>query len=116
MSGISALRLRLCSNHYAQRRAVCLVRAARTEQHELVIRSLSQMIFPMDAGTAGNTTPMKAYDVAVVGLGAMGSAAVYHLARRGARVLGLDRFEPGHDRGSSHGATRIIRLSYFEHP
>jgi sarcosine oxidase len=46
----------------------------------------------------------------------MGSAAVYHLARRGARVIGLDRFQPGHDRGSSHGATRIIRLSYFEHP
>jgi sarcosine oxidase len=59
---------------------------------------------------------MKTYDVAVVGLGAMGSAAVYHLARRGARVLGLDRFVPGHDRGSSHGGTRIIRLGYFEHP
>src|SRR4051812_9375472 len=59
---------------------------------------------------------MKTYDVVVVGLGAMGSAAVYHLVRRGARVLGLDRFEPGHDRGSSHGGTRIIRLGYFEHP
>jgi sarcosine oxidase len=59
---------------------------------------------------------MKTYDVAVIGLGAMGSAAVYHLARRGARVLGLDRFPPGHDRGSSHGGTRIIRLGYFEHP
>jgi sarcosine oxidase len=59
---------------------------------------------------------MNSYNVVVVGLGAMGSAAVYHLARRGARVLGLDRFSPGHDRGSSHGATRIIRLSYFEHP
>lgn len=58
----------------------------------------------------------KVYDVAVIGLGAMGSAAVYHLARRGARVVGLDRFEPGHDRGSSHGATRIIRLGYYEHP
>lgn len=59
---------------------------------------------------------MKTYDVVVVGLGAMGSAALYHLARRGARVLGLDRFEPGHDCGSSHGGTRIIRLGYFEHP
>jgi sarcosine oxidase len=58
---------------------------------------------------------MKTYDIVVVGLGAMGSAAVYHLARRGARVLGLERFEPGHDRGSSHGGTRIIRLGYFEH-
>ena len=46
----------------------------------------------------------------------MGSAALYHLARRGARVLGLDRFAAGHDRGSSHGETRIIRLAYFEHP
>jgi sarcosine oxidase len=57
-----------------------------------------------------------AIDVVVVGLGAMGSAAVYALARRGLRVVGVERFEPGHDRGSSHGATRIIRLSYFEHP
>jgi sarcosine oxidase len=59
---------------------------------------------------------MKVFDVAVVGLGAMGSAAVWHLARRGQRVVGLDRFAPGHERGSSHGATRIIRLGYFEHP
>lgn len=57
-----------------------------------------------------------AYDAIVVGLGATGSAALYHLARRKARVLGLDRFEPGHERGSSHGRTRIIRLGYFEHP
>ena len=56
------------------------------------------------------------YDVIVVGLGAMGSAAVYHLAARGRRVLGLDRFQPPHTLGSSHGATRIIREAYFEHP
>jgi len=56
------------------------------------------------------------YDVVVCGLGVMGSAALYHLARRGVRVLGLDRFTAGHDRGSSHGETRIIRLAYFEHP
>src|SRR5215471_6600621 len=55
-------------------------------------------------------------DVAVIGLGATGSAALHHLARRGVRVLGLEQFEPGHDRGSSHGETRIIRLGYFEHP
>ncbi len=55
-------------------------------------------------------------DVIVCGLGATGSAALYALARRGRRVLGLEQFTPGHDRGSSHGATRIIRLSYFEHP
>jgi len=55
-------------------------------------------------------------DVIVVGLGAMGSAAVYHLARRGVRVAGFDRFSPPHDLGSTHGLTRIIRESYFEHP
>jgi sarcosine oxidase len=59
---------------------------------------------------------MAQFDVVVVGLGAMGSAAVYQLARRGARVLGIERFAPGHDKGSSHGETRIIRLGYFEHP
>lgn len=59
---------------------------------------------------------MAAFDVVVVGLGAIGSAALYHLARRGRRVLGIERFYPGHDRGSSHGETRIIRLGYFEHP
>ena len=59
---------------------------------------------------------MAQYDVVVCGLGVMGSAALYHLARRGRRVLGIDRFAPGHDRGSSHGETRIIRLAYFEHP
>src|SRR5688500_634498 len=46
----------------------------------------------------------------------MGSAAAYHLARRGARVLGLDQFHPPHALGSSHGQTRIIREAYFEHP
>ena len=59
---------------------------------------------------------MPTFDAVVVGLGAMGSAAAYHLTRRGKRVLGIDRFEPGHEYGSSHGATRIIRLGYFEHP
>src|SRR5262245_58620855 len=59
---------------------------------------------------------MPSYDVVVCGLGVMGSAALYQLARRGRRVLGLDRFAAGHDRGSSHGETRIIRLAYFEHP
>jgi len=55
-------------------------------------------------------------DVAVIGLGAMGSAALYHLARRGKRVLGIEQFTPGHDRGSSHGESRAIRLGYSEHP
>ena len=59
---------------------------------------------------------MAQFDTVVCGLGAMGSAALYHLARRGQRVVGLERYEPGHDRGSSHGASRIIRLGYYEHP
>ena len=56
------------------------------------------------------------YDVIVVGLGAMGSATAYELARRGKRVLGLERYTPAHDKGSSHGRSRIIRQAYFEHP
>lgn len=59
---------------------------------------------------------MERYDAIVVGVGGMGSAALYHLARRGKRVLGLERYDVLHDRGSSHGLTRIIRLAYFEHP
>jgi sarcosine oxidase len=56
------------------------------------------------------------FDVIVVGVGGMGSAAAYHLARRGKAVLGLDRFEIPNERGSSHGITRVIRLAYNEHP
>src|SRR5579884_797602 len=56
------------------------------------------------------------YDAIVVGVGGMGSAALYHLARRGQRVLGLERFDVPHEQGSSHGVTRIIRLAYYEHP
>ncbi len=60
--------------------------------------------------------PTQSYDCIVLGTGGVGSAALYHLAQRGAKVLGIDRFPPGHDRGSSHGETRVIRLAYFEHP
>jgi sarcosine oxidase len=57
------------------------------------------------------------YDAIVVGIGGMGSAALYHLTRRGApRVLGLEQFDIAHDQGSSHGLSRIIRLAYWEHP
>jgi sarcosine oxidase len=55
-------------------------------------------------------------DAIVVGLGGFGSAALYHLALRGARVLGLESFHAAHAWGSSHGQTRIIRKAYFEHP
>ena len=56
------------------------------------------------------------YKAIVVGLGAMGSATLYHLAQRGSRALGLEQFAAGHTRGSSHGDSRIIRETYFEHP
>jgi sarcosine oxidase len=59
---------------------------------------------------------MNNYDVIVIGLGGMGSAAAYHLASRGQRVLGLEKFTPAHAMGSSHGGSRIIRQSYFEDP
>ncbi len=58
---------------------------------------------------------MAAYDAIVIGAGGMGSAACYHLSRRGLRVLAIEQHEIGHDRGSSHGQTRIFRRSYFEH-
>ncbi len=56
------------------------------------------------------------YDVIVAGVGGMGSAAAAHLAERGHRVLGLERFSIPNEMGSSHGVSRIIRLAYFEHP
>ena len=57
---------------------------------------------------------MSAYDVIVVGLGGMGSAAALQLAARGVRVLGLEKFGPAHSHGASHGGSRITRQSYFE--
>src|SRR3954465_10790243 len=72
------------------------------------------------AFTASATEPAevanKHYDVIVVGLGGMGSAAAYHLARRGQKVLGLEKFGIPHTMGSSHGVNRIIRLAYYEDP
>src|SRR5215469_14171062 len=61
------------------------------------------------------TTSMT-YDAIVLGLGAMGSAAAQHLASRDVRVLGIEQFTPPHDKGSSHGGTRMIRQAYFESP
>ncbi len=59
---------------------------------------------------------MQTFDVIVLGVGGVGSAALYHLAKRGASVLGIEQFGLAHDRGSSHGQTRLIRQTYFEHP
>ena len=70
---------------------------------------MGYMIRPMSNG--GST-----FDVVVAGLGAMGSAAVYHLAKRGTRVAGFDRFHPPHARGSSHGYARVIREAYASGP
>ena len=56
------------------------------------------------------------FDTIIVGLGAMGSAALHHLASRGVKVLGIDRFVTPHVHGSTHGRTRIIREAYYEHP
>jgi sarcosine oxidase len=59
---------------------------------------------------------MRKYDAVVIGLGVMGRATLFHLARRGLRVLGLEQYGEGHELGSSHGDSRIIRETYFEHP
>ncbi|HEV2840765.1 MAG TPA: N-methyl-L-tryptophan oxidase [Chthoniobacterales bacterium] len=56
------------------------------------------------------------YDVAVVGLGGMGSAILAHCAARGAAAIGIEQFQPAHDLGSSHGKSRMIRKAYFEDP
>jgi sarcosine oxidase len=59
---------------------------------------------------------MQTYDVIVLGLGGMGSAVACESARRGQSVLGIEQFPLVHDRGSSHGQTRVIRQAYYEHP
>ena len=56
------------------------------------------------------------YDCIVIGFGGVGSAAMRAAALSGWNVLGIDRYGPAHDRGSSHGQTRFIRRAYFEHP
>jgi len=56
------------------------------------------------------------YDVIVVGVGGMGSATAYHLAERGVDVLGLERYDIPHTKGSSHGVTRLIRKPQYEDP
>lgn len=59
---------------------------------------------------------MHHYEVIVIGIGTMGSATCYHLAKRGVKVLGLEQFDLAHDKGSHAGQSRIIRKAYFEHP
>jgi len=62
------------------------------------------------------TCRMQRYDAIVLGIGGVGSAALLQFAKRGAHAIGIDQFSPPHDRGSSHGHTRVIRQAYFEHP
>jgi sarcosine oxidase len=70
----------------------------------------------MTPGPAYPRNQARHFNTIVVGVGGMGSAACYYLARRGKRALGLEQFDIPHMRGSSHGYTRIIRLAYYEHP
>ena len=85
---------------------------AKTDQERLAIRASG---CKEDSGTVEK--PMNgSFDVIVLGVGGMGSAACFELARRGRRVLGLEQFPLVHARGSSHGHTRIIRTAYYEHP
>jgi sarcosine oxidase len=56
------------------------------------------------------------YDVAVLGLGGMGSAVLAHVAKRGKRTIGFEQYQRAHDLGASSGRTRIIRKAYFENP
>ncbi|MEO7360686.1 MAG: N-methyl-L-tryptophan oxidase [Gemmatimonadaceae bacterium] len=63
-----------------------------------------------------NSPAHSRFDVIVIGLGASGGASLYHLAKAGLRVLGVDQFAPPHNRGSSHGQTRIYRQAYYEAP
>ena len=58
------------------------------------------------------TVAVEDVDVLVIGLGALGAAALHELAGRGTRVLGIDQFEPGHSLGSSHGRSRALRFLY----
>ena len=59
---------------------------------------------------------MPDFDIIIIGAGAFGSSTAYHLSKTGKKVLVLDRFHPPHDKGSSHGQTRVIREAYFENP
>ena len=59
---------------------------------------------------------IETYDIVVIGLGAHGSSTLWHLSRTGLKIAGIDRFHPPHERGSSHGESRIIRQAYHENP
>src|SRR4051794_37776785 len=98
----------------AYRRCAIACGARKTTAASEAPTNLRMANYPLESPAL---TPAGArYDAIVVGVGGMGSAAVYELARRGLRVLGLERYDIPHDLGSSHGVNRIIRLAYWEHP
>ncbi len=68
---------------------------------------------PSEVEGANVANPVET-DTVVVGLGAMGAQTLWRLARQGVDAVGIERFAPGHDRGSSHGESRIIRTAYLE--
>lgn len=70
----------------------------------------------MDVQIKASNAEHNSFDVIVLGVGSMGSATCFHLARRGLKVLGLEQFSIPHDQGSHAGQSRIIRKAYFEHP
>jgi sarcosine oxidase len=74
--------------------------------------SLSEQVRPR----AGVRPARRRWDAIVVGCGVMGASVSYNLAKRGLRVLNLERYGVNHEFGSSHGQTRIIRLAYYEDP
>ena len=80
----------------------------QTPDSQTVNRIVTQELYMVDRE--------ERYGAIVLGVGGMGSATAYHLARRGVDVLGLERFDVPHAKGSSHGITRIIRRAYYEHP
>jgi sarcosine oxidase len=72
--------------------------------------------FRISDGIQQGATRTAKYDCVVIGLGAMGSSALYHMSKQKINVLGLEQFQVSHPFGSSHGLSRIIRLAYYEHP
>lgn len=77
---------------------------------------LQALASQVKAGTQKLQQSGSHYDVAVIGVGSMGSPTCYYLAKAGHRVLGLEQFDISHDQGSHAGQSRLIRKAYFEHP
>ena len=74
------------------------------------------MIGSQTSSSSSSSSSSSVYDVIIIGTGAMGVSAAYHLAKGGKKVLALERYTVAHANGSSHGETRITRLAYWEHP